>query len=224
MSTREEKRPPARVEAIPSTFAGVQRRVAFIALLGGAAAIALIILISGGGDDGNSSAGSPGTTQEEAATTPESSGAEGSDGSSRGSQRGTSPGQRARERSPSQTRSRRGARPQEQGRLGPQTGGSPAQGERIERRQRPGAAVATIDVVGGAPVGGVQRVRFPKDDRVRLIVRSDTDEVVEISGYGLSRRVNAGGSARFYFETSKEGLFAIELVEGQTRIGVLAVD
>jgi hypothetical protein len=78
-------------------------------------------------------------------------------------------------------------------------------------------------VAGGAPVGGVQRVNFPKDDRVRLIVRSDTDEVVEIPGYRLSRRVRAGGTARFYFETSKEGLFAIELIQGRTRIGVLAV-
>jgi hypothetical protein len=78
-------------------------------------------------------------------------------------------------------------------------------------------------VVGGAPVGGVQRIRFPRDDRVRLIVSSDTDEVVEIPGYGLTRRVSAGGTARFYFETSKEGLFEIELKEGQTRIGVLAV-
>jgi hypothetical protein len=78
-------------------------------------------------------------------------------------------------------------------------------------------------VEGGGPVGGVQRVRFPKDHRVRLIVRSDTDEVVEIPGYGLTMRVLAGGSARFYFETSKEGLFEIELKQGQARIGVLAV-
>jgi hypothetical protein len=79
-------------------------------------------------------------------------------------------------------------------------------------------------VEGGGPVGGVQRINFRKDERVRLIVRSDTDEVVEIPGYGLSRRVFAGGSARFYFETSKEGLFEIELENGRTRIGVMSVD
>ena len=71
-----------------------------------------------------------------------------------------------------------------------------------------------IEIVGGAPVGGVQRIRFPKDDRVRLIVRSDTDEVVEIPGYELTRRVQRRRSARFYFETSKEGLFEIDLTRG----------
>jgi hypothetical protein len=197
-----------------------------MALLGGAAVIVLIVLVSVGGNDDESSPVSSGTTQEQGGKgsgTRESSGATGSGGSSSASEGDGSAEQPARERSSSETRSKRGARPQEQGRLGPQTGGSPAQGERIERRQRPGAAVATIVVVGGAPVGGVQRVRFPKDDRVRLIVQSDTDEVVEIPGYGLTRRVKAGGSARFYFETSKEGLFEIELTRGQTRIGVLAV-
>ena len=193
-----------------------------MALLGGAAVIALIVLLSTGGSDEKPSSASSGTTQEQGeqgGAGSDSSGANGSGGSSAGSEPdGSSESEPARERSPSKTRSRRGARPQEQGRLGPQTGGSPAQGERIERRQRPGATVATIVVVGG-----VQRVRFPKDDRVRLIVRSDTDEVVEIAGYNLTRRVSAGGSARFYFETSKEGLYSIELTRGQTRIGVLAV-
>jgi hypothetical protein len=78
-------------------------------------------------------------------------------------------------------------------------------------------------VVGGAAVGGTQRVRFRTGKRARLIVSSDTDQVVEIPGYGLSRRVQAGGSARFYFETSKQGLFEIQLERGQTLIGVLEV-
>jgi hypothetical protein len=55
-------------------------------------------------------------------------------------------------------------------------------------------------------------------------VQSDTDEVVEIPGYGLTRRARAGDSARFYFKASKEGLFAIELARGETRIGVLQID
>jgi hypothetical protein len=78
-------------------------------------------------------------------------------------------------------------------------------------------------VVGGAAVGGAQRVRFPKGERARLIVNSDSDQVIEIPGYGLSRRVQAGGSARFYFEAAKAGLFEIQLERGKTLIGVLQV-
>jgi hypothetical protein len=84
--------------------------------------------------------------------------------------------------------------------------------------------LATINVSGGSAVGGVQRVRFDKGKRARLIVYSDTDEVVEIPEYGLTRRVEAGSSARFYFRASKQGLFEILLERGQTRIGVLQVD
>lgn len=58
---------------------------------------------------------------------------------------------------------------------------------------------------------------------MRLIVHSDTDQVVEIPGYGLKRRVQAGESARFYFETSKQGLFEIQLERGKALIGVLEV-
>ena len=81
----------------------------------------------------------------------------------------------------------------------------------------------TIEVAGGGPVGGVQQIRFSPDERVRLIVRSDTAEVVEIPGYGITRRVRAGSSARIYFETTKEGLFEIELARGHSRIGVMTV-
>jgi hypothetical protein len=83
--------------------------------------------------------------------------------------------------------------------------------------------VYTIVVAGGGPVGGVQQIRFRPNDRVRLIVQSDTANVVQVPGYGISRRVRAGGSARIYFETSKKGLFSIELADGHARIGVMTV-
>ena len=59
--------------------------------------------------------------------------------------------------------------------------------------------LATINLSGGSAVGGVQRIRFEKGRRARLIVYSDSTEVVEIPDYGLTRRVEAGSSARFYF-------------------------
>jgi hypothetical protein len=95
--------------------------------------------------------------------------------------------------------------------------------DQARRNLRAGARVATIELSGGSPVGGVQRVRFAKGKRVRLLVSSDTDEVVEIPEYGVTRRVQAGSTARFYFKATKEGLFSIELTRGQTRIGVLQI-
>jgi hypothetical protein len=199
----------------------MQRRAALIALLGAAAAVVLIILVSDGGSDEKPSTETLRTAHGERGTRSGSSGTTGSDRSVPGADRRGTARRRARERARRESRAERGRL--DQGRLGAQTGGSPVQGGRSES-VRPGAAVATIVVVGGSPVGGVQRVRFPKDDRVRLIVRSDSDDVVEIAGYRLTRRVSADSSARFYFETSKQGLFEIRLTRGgQTRIGVLAV-
>jgi hypothetical protein len=186
-------------------------------LLGGAAAVVLIILLSGGGDEQPSTGASatspvPGQTGTGTTGATKGSGATGAQGSKAK--------RRALERARQKARAKRGAQGFEQGRLGAQTGGAPAQGERADK---PGASAATIEVVGGAAVGGAQRVRFPKGERARLIVKSDTDQVVEIRGYGLSQRVQAGGSARFYFDASKAGLFEIQLERGQTLIGVLEV-
>jgi hypothetical protein len=189
-----------------------------MALLAGAAAVVLIVLLSGGDSDESPGtvATGPQPSAEETTTRSTPSGTTGA---------GTTDGQqakRSRRRAIQKERTqRRAARQQEQGRLGAQTGGSPPQN--LGSAQR-GARVATIIVSGGAAVGGVQLVRFPKGKRIRIIVRSDTDEVVEIPGYGLTRRARAGDSARFYFKASKEGLFAIELAQGQARIGVLQID
>jgi hypothetical protein len=179
------------------------------AILGAASAIALVIL-PGCGDDGPSTATGPSGQSTSTRSHPsETSGAGSSD-------------ERRSGRSGGQTRTGRRARRQEQGRLGAQTGGSPVQGERFGAT-RGEARVATIILSGGGPVGGVQRVRFREGKRVRLIVRSNTDEVIRIPGYSLRKRVRAGGSARFQFKTTKVGLFPIELVRGQTRIGVLQI-
>ena len=178
------------------------------------AAAIVLALLAGCGDsdtetDTNSTKPSAGTT----GTQP------GATGPTRTGTTDERPRSRARRRA---TRTKRRARRQEQGRLGAQTGGAPAQGE-TRGTPRPGGRVATIVLSGGGPVGGVQRIRFQRGKRVRLIVQSNTDEVVRVTGYGLEKRVLAGGSARFLFETTKRGLFSIELERGRTPIGVLQV-
>jgi hypothetical protein len=206
----------------------MQRRAAVAALLAGAAVIVLIILISGGdnGDDGSPARGPQATEENGDARSERGGGSErNGDRAGQAGERGPrSERRRARERREARRiRRRTGRARQRPARRGSPTGGAPSGTEPSEERRRD-PTVATIDVAGGGPVGGVQRIDFPKNERVRLIVRSDSDEVVEIPGYDLTRRVSAGGSARFYFETKKEGLFEIELRNGRTRIGVLSIN
>jgi len=196
-----------------------------MAILAGAAAIVAIVLLSSGGNDDKSGttdtvATGPGASTQ---TTDTSETQSGSDGTPTTGTPGEQTGGGSRARSRPRRSSRREPHRQTQGRLGPQTGGSPAQGG-TPVRPTDRVKLATINVSGGSAVGGVQRVRFEKGKRARLIVYSDSDEVVEIPDYGLKRRVEAGNSARFYFRASKKGLFVILLERGQTRIGVLQVE
>jgi hypothetical protein len=80
-----------------------------------------------------------------------------------------------------------------------------------------------IVVENGAPRDGVRELEYSKGDRVRLVVRSDVADEVHIHGYDLSEDVPAGGSVRFNFEATIEGVFEIELEERQEQIGELRV-
>jgi hypothetical protein len=204
----------------------VQRWIALVALLVGGTAIAVIVVASGG-DDRQPPRGSEPSSQGQAkpgrtetGTPPGSSrGTAGRRGSAAPGRSGR--GERAAARREARARQGRPTR-RRPGRLGTPTGGTPPA---LQPSGGPrGASVYTIVVQGGGAIGGVQRINLRKDDRVRLIVQSDVADVVQIPGYGLARRVRPGGSARFYFDASKQGLYAIELAGGRTRIGVLSVN
>lgn len=76
-------------------------------------------------------------------------------------------------------------------------------------------AVPTIVVKDGAPVGGVRDLTYIKGDQIRFQVDSDISDEVHIHGYDISEEVDAGGSVRFDFAASLEGVFEVEL-EGRT--------
>lgn len=196
-----------------------------MAILAAAAAIVAIVLLSSGSDDDKSGTADTVATGPGASTqTTETSGTQsGSDGASTTGTRTNQADDETRARSRPRRSSRRAPHSQTQGRLGPQTGGSPAQ-PGTPARPTDKIKLATINVVGGSAVGGVQRVRLAKGKRARLVVYSDSDEVVVIPDYGLKERVQPGSSARFYFKASKKGLFEVLLENGRTRIGVLQVE
>ena len=74
-------------------------------------------------------------------------------------------------------------------------------------------ATITIRVVGGAPRGGIARPTVKKNDRVVIVVRSDTADEVHLHGYDISRAVAAGGRARIAFVAKIQGRFELELEE-----------
>src|SRR5688572_20769981 len=78
-----------------------------------------------------------------------------------------------------------------------------------------------IRVVGGEPAGGVKEINADKNDTVRIQVRSDTAAEVHVHGYDIFEHVDAGGSARFNFPATIEGVFEIELEGTHTQIGQL---
>ena len=84
---------------------------------------------------------------------------------------------------------------------------------------------AQIVVRGGKPVGGVQRIELKKGDRARIEVSSpDTSDEIHLHGYDLKRDLKAGGSVRFSFPASADGIYVIELEGTGVQIGQLVIE
>jgi hypothetical protein len=72
-------------------------------------------------------------------------------------------------------------------------------------------AVPTIVVKNGKPVGGIRELTYVKGDQIRFQVDSDVSDEIHVHGYDLMKDVKAGGSVRFDFPASLEGVFEAEL-------------
>ncbi|MEA2241067.1 MAG: hypothetical protein QOD24_623 [Solirubrobacteraceae bacterium] len=88
----------------------------------------------------------------------------------------------------------------------------------------PRPALATIEIRGGKPVGGVKTITVPKGDRVLIYVTSsDTTDEVHLHGYDIKRNLRAGGRVTFSFTANAEGIFEMELESTATQIAKLVV-
>jgi hypothetical protein len=85
------------------------------------------------------------------------------------------------------------------------------------------AATQQITIRGGKPVGGIKKLDYKKGDQVKFIVTSDAADEVHVHGYDLMKDVPAGGSVRFSFPASIEGVFEIELEGRKQQIAQLKV-
>jgi FtsP/CotA-like multicopper oxidase with cupredoxin domain len=95
-----------------------------------------------------------------------------------------------------------------------------AAGRRRARAAPPGTRIV---VRNGRPVGGVQKIRVKRGERVRFTVTSDVGDEVHVHGYDLRRDVRPGGSISFRFPARIEGVFEIELETRHVQIAELRV-
>lgn len=73
------------------------------------------------------------------------------------------------------------------------------------------AAVPTIVIKGGEPVGGIRTLTYKEGDQIRFAVESDTSEEIHVHGYDVAKEVEAGGSVEFDIPATIEGVFEAEL-------------
>jgi heme/copper-type cytochrome/quinol oxidase subunit 2 len=83
--------------------------------------------------------------------------------------------------------------------------------------------VKVIDVKGGKPVGGIQKLEYVKGDQVRFKVNSDVADEIHVHGYDFHKDVAAGGSVSFSFPAKIEGVFVVELEAKGEQIAQLTV-
>jgi hypothetical protein len=105
----------------------------------------------------------------------------------------------------------------------PQTRQATRTEPRNKTTTKPRARTETVTVRGGRAVGGVERLEYANGERVRLVIRSDVTDEVHVHGYDLTEEVAAGGSARFDFRATIEGIFEIELEGRKEQIAKLVV-
>jgi hypothetical protein len=87
----------------------------------------------------------------------------------------------------------------------------------------PVSNLKVIDVEGGKPVGGIQKLDYTKGDQVRFKVNSDVSDEIHVHGYDFHKDVTAGGSVSFSFPAKIEGVFVIELESKGEQIAQLTV-
>jgi hypothetical protein len=105
-------------------------------------------------------------------------------------------------------------------------GGDDAGGANPDREPKPEPEVVKvgIEVEGGAPVGGVQEIEVPKDEKVEITVTSpDTTEHVHLHGYDVIADLAPGQPAKIGFEATIEGVFEMELEDSVTPIAEVTV-
>jgi hypothetical protein len=84
--------------------------------------------------------------------------------------------------------------------------------------------IPVVAVKNAKPVGGIQKLKFTKGDRIRFKVVSDTTDEIHFHGYDVGQDVKAGGSTTFDVKATIEGRFIVELEDHEQQIAEVEVD
>ena len=100
-----------------------------------------------------------------------------------------------------------------------------AEGAKEDRKEKPAEPrIATIEVRGGEPVGGVQELSFPAGGTIQFEVVADASEEAHLHGYDVSQDVGPGRVARFAVPADSEGTFELELEHTAVSIAEISVE
>jgi hypothetical protein len=90
---------------------------------------------------------------------------------------------------------------------------------------KPDETATEIQVEGGQPVGGVEKIEAAVDEPVRIVVNSpDTTEEVHVHGYDVIADLSPQKPAKLDFDATIEGVFEIELEHAHAQIAELTVE
>ena len=89
-------------------------------------------------------------------------------------------------------------------------GGGGDEPDKEKPKPEPEPEVPTVEVRGGQPVGGVQKLEFESGERILFKVSSDADAVFHLHGYDVEQSVPAGGATTFDLAADIEGVFELE--------------
>ena len=92
-------------------------------------------------------------------------------------------------------------------------------------KPKPEETATEIQIEGGQPVGGVEKLTYTVNEPVRLVVSSpDTSEHVHVHGYDVIADLAPGKPAKIDFDADIEGVFEVELEDSATQIAELTVE
>ena len=82
----------------------------------------------------------------------------------------------------------------------------------------------TIRIIGGAPpAAGPAQLRYRQGETIRLNVTSDTTLEVRLTGYGVTRTIEAGRPTEIDVKASRSGSFAPIVADSHIAAAQMAV-
>jgi FtsP/CotA-like multicopper oxidase with cupredoxin domain len=89
---------------------------------------------------------------------------------------------------------------------------------------KPAGTEATVNVKGGQPDGGVQKIKVGKNEPLQITVTSDQNVPIHFHGYDIEKPAAPGKPAVFKLKKANiDGVFEMEVESTKTKIASITV-